>query len=404
MVPGISIATDFKRAIKEGSMEKKPILSLEESFGKISDPRIDRTKRHKLIDIIVIAICAVICGAEGWEEIEQFGKEKQEWLENILELPSGIPSHDTISRVFSKMNPQEFEKCFFEWVSSLTESISGVVAIDGKTLRRSHDRSTGKKALHMVSAWAAENRLVLAQLATEQKSNEITAIPELLRMLDLSGCIVTIDAMGTQKKIVKQIVEQKGDFALALKKNQGSLYTKVQETFELAKKDDFSNVKHEKTRIEEKGHGRQEIRAYWIIDDESVMSALDPHGDWEKLRSIGMVESTRIIGEKTTKQVKYYILSIEGIVETFSHAVREHWGIENKVHWILDVAFREDLSRIREGHSAQNFAILRHIALNMLKKEKTAKGGIHAKRLKAGWSTNYLEKVLIGENEDSSAL
>ena len=398
-MPGIGRVADGKKATREGPMEKKQKLSLEESFQRIQDPRIDRTKLHKLIDIIIIAICAVICGAEGWEEIEEFGKEKQEWLEKILELSNGIPSHDTISRVFSKIDPQEFEDCFFEWVRSLTESISGVVAIDGKTLRRSHDRSTGKKALHLVSAWAAGNRLVLAQLATEQKSNEITAIPELLRMLDLAGCIVTIDAMGTQKKIAEQIVEQKGDFALALKKNQGTLYRKVQEAFELAKKDDFSNVKHEETKIEEKGHGRQETRAYWIIDDEAVRSTLDPNGDWRKLRSIGMVESTRIVGEKTMKQVKYYILSIEGNVEMFSHAVREHWGIENKVHWILDVAFREDLSRIREGHSAHNFAILRHIALNLLQKEKTAHMGIHAKRLKAGWSTNYLEKVLIGGNE-----
>jgi predicted transposase YbfD/YdcC len=379
-------------------MEKRQIVSLEKVFGKIRDPRIDRTKQHKLIDIIIIAICAVICGAEGWEEIEQFGKAKQEWLENILELPNGIPSHDTISRVFSKINPKEFEKCFFEWVSSLTESIRGVVAIDGKTHRRSHDKAAGKKALHLVSAWAAENRLVLAQLATEQKSNEITAIPELLRMLDLSGCIVTIDAMGTQKKVVKQIVQQKGDFALALKKNHGTLYAKVQEAFELAKKDNFSNIKHEEIRNEEEGHGRQEIRAYWIIDEEAIISALDPHGDWEKLRSIGMVESTRIIGEKVTKKVKYYILSIEGNVALFAHAVREHWGIENKVHWILDVAFREDLSRIREGHSAHNFALLRHIALNLLQKEKTAQVGIHAKRLKAGWSTSYLEKVLMGQN------
>ena len=191
-------------------MENKYIISLEENFGKIEDPRIERTKLHKLIDIIIIAICAVICGAEGWEEIEQFGKEKQEWLENILELSNGIPSHDTISRVFSKLNPEEFEKCFFTWVGSLTEHVSGVVAIDGKTLRRSHDRANGKKALHLVSAWAAENRLVLAQLATEQKSNEITAIPDLLRVLDLKGCIVTIDAMGTNPKIAQQIVEQNG--------------------------------------------------------------------------------------------------------------------------------------------------------------------------------------------------
>jgi predicted transposase YbfD/YdcC len=380
-------------------MQTKQVLSLEESFRKIQDPRVDRTKLHKLMDIIIIAICAVICGAEGWGEIEQFGKEKQQWLENILELPNGIPSHDTIRRVFSKINPQEFEQCFFDWVSGLTETISGVVAIDGKTLRRSHDKAAGKKALHMVSAWAAENRLVLAQLATEKQSNEITAIPQLLRMLDLSGCIVTIDAMGTQKKIVNQIVEQKGDYALALKKNHGTLYANVQKAFEMAKKDNFAHVKHEETKIEEKGHGRLETRKYWIIDDESIISSLNKRGEWKNLRSIGMVESERRIGQKVTTTVRYYILSIEGNVMTFSHAVRNHWGIENRVHWVLDVAFREDLSRARTGHSAHNFAILRHIALNLLRQEQTANGGIHAKRLKAGWNTNYLEKVLIGCNK-----
>ena len=241
-------------------MGTKQVISLEKSFSNVQDPRVNRTKLHKLQDIIIIAICAVICGAETWEEIEQFGKEKREWLESILELPNGIPSHDTFRRVFMLMNPQEFEQGFFDWVSSFVEVIRGVVAVDGKTVRRSHDKKKGTKPLHMVSAWASENRLVLAQLATEKKSNEITAIPKLLKIVDLTDCIVTIDAMGLQKKMVKQIVEQFGDYAIALKKNQGTLYKKVIETFERAKKDGFSTVQHQYTQTVEKGHGRQEIR------------------------------------------------------------------------------------------------------------------------------------------------
>src|SRR5438034_3784679 len=267
-------------------MEKRQILSLEESFQSIQDPRIDRTKLHKLIDIIIIAICAVICGAEGWEEIEEFGKEKQEWLEGILELANGIPSHDTISRVFSKINSQEFERCFLEWVRSVTESVSGVVAIDGKTLRRSHDGANGKKALHLVSAWAAENRLVLAQVAVDEKSNEITAIPELLKLLALEGCIVTIDAIGTQRAIAAQIIEQNGDYALALKENQGNLYENVKDTFALARKDHFRDIEHQFYESIEKDHGRLEIRKHWMIDDLEQLTYLDQEGRWKGLQAI----------------------------------------------------------------------------------------------------------------------
>lgn len=378
------------------------VLTLAESFGKIKDPRVERTKQHKLIDILIIAICAVICGAEGWGEIEQFGREKREWLTTLLELPNGIPSHDTFNRVFAHINPEEFERCFLEWVRALTETIKGVIAIDGKTLRRSHEKGAGKKALHLVSAWAAENRLVLAQLATEKKSNEITAIPKLLRLLDLSGCIVTIDAMGTQKQIAKQIIEQHGDYALALKKNHGLLYQKVETLFARARQENFESVSCQQLQVTDKGHGRLEDRHYWIIEDQDIIRSLDKNGDWQGFRSVGMVEYQRRIGQKVTTGVRYYILRIEGNAATFAYAVRSHWAIENSLHWVLDVAFHEDLSRTRRGHSAHNLALLRHIALNVLRQERSAKVGIHAKRLKAGWSTNYLEKLLTSINTPPS--
>ena len=262
-------------------METKQVLSREKSFAAIQDPRVDRTKLHKLQDIIIIAIGAVICGAEDWVDIEQFGKEKREWLGSILELPNGIPSHDTFCRVFARINPQEFEQCFFEWVNSLTEAVRGVVAIDGKTLRRSHDKKNGQKPLPMVSAWASEKRLLLVQRATEKKSNEITAIPKLLEILDLKGCIVTIDAMGAQKKIVTQMVDQCGEFAIALKKNPGIFYKKVSEIFERGKRDNFASIGSQYTQTTEKGHGRQEIRRYWLIDDEEMIASLNPKGAWK---------------------------------------------------------------------------------------------------------------------------
>jgi len=367
--------------------------TLLEHFADLTDPRVERTKLHQLLDILVMAMCATICGAEGWEDFAEFGKAKREWFETFLELPNGIPSPDTFRRVLQRLDPKEFEACFLRWVQSVNKIASGqIVALDGKQLRGSRDAAASLSAIHMVSAWACENRLVLGQIKVDDKSNEITALPELLRALALTGCIVTIDAMGCQTKIAEQIIDGEADYVLALKGNQGLLHEDVANYFSWAERTGFQEIAYTFAETLEKDHGRIEHRRCWATGD---VAWLEQQAQWRGLQSIVMVEADReVIGKGRTVERRYFISSLPAEAKPLLAAVRGHWGIENSLHWCLDVAMREDASRIRRDHAPENVAILRHIALNLLKQEKSCKLGIKRKQLKAGWEHDYLLKVL----------
>lgn len=364
-------------------------------FGQVKDPRKHHSPDHLFIEIIIIAICAAICGANDWVAVATFGRAKEAWFRTFLRLPNGISSHDTFGRVFAWIEPTEFQNSFISWVSAMCQLVTGeIVPVDGKTLRRSHQRGIGKAAIHMVSAWASQNRLVLGQLKVDDKSNEITAIPELLRLLALKGCIVTIDAMGCQTEIAAQIIDQEADYVLALKDNQKSLHQEVERLFNDALTDPTSPIPYQQHQVTEKDHGRIETRRCWTISDPQYIAYLDPEGRWSGLQTVVRIEAERRLAQARTCEVRYYISSLPGEPERLNQVIRTHWTIENQLHWVLDVTFREDDSRIRQGHAAENMAVLRHIALNLLKQEQSAQIGIQNKRLRAGWDNDYLLKIL----------
>lgn len=373
-------------------MNKGSTGSLKSHFEDMLDPRVVERTDHLLIDIIIIAICAVLCGAEGWEEIEEFGRSKEGWLRQFLELSNGIPSHDTFRRVFSLLDAVAFQERFIQWVEGVFGTANReVVAVDGKSLRGSHQG--GKGMLHLVSAWAVNSHLILGQRKVDDKSNEITAVPKLLEELYLKGCIVTVDAMGCQKEIAGQIIDQQADYVLALKANQERLREDVQAWFDWAQARQWQDVPHSYHQTIDKGHGRLEIRRCWALSDPRAFEMLGHHEGWKGLESIVMLQRERRIGQSVQSETAYFISSLAAEAQPLLQATRHHWGIENSLHWTLDITFREDEARLRTGHSAENFATLRRIAFNLLKRHP-ARDSMKRKRFRAALDENFLLELL----------
>ena len=375
-------------------MSEKPLASIEACFSDIEDPRVQGRCDYPLIEVITIAICASIAGAEGWTDMETFGKSKEDWLKQFLVLETGIPSHDTFGDVFGMIDGEEFQRSFMRWVERVFTVTEGqVVAIDGKTARRSHDKAIGKDAIHMVSAWAKANGIVLGQRKVDDKSNEITAIPELLDLLSITGCIVTIDAMGCQKKIAQKIRDKQADYLLSVKDNQGHLHQDIEDWFTYADQVDFKDIAHDYHKQVNKGHGRVEIRECWLIADPIAFEYIRHYEGWADLKAIVRVKRERRLADKVQQESVYYITSLDADAQKILQATRQHWSIENSLHWVMDVTFREDEMRIRKGNSSQNMVVLRHIALNILKKDKS-KGSLKQKRYKATLDDTFLLKLL----------
>ncbi len=366
---------------------------IDKHFASLSDPRRGKVT-YPLINILTIALCATIAGADDFVAIADWARQKRDWLGQFLDLSSGIPSHDRFNAIFRALKPEPFERCLVAWITELHKVVVGqVVPIDGKTMRQSFDKATGKSALHMVSAWATTNKISLGQVAVAEKSNEITAIPKLLDLLEVAGAVVTIDAMGCQTEIAEKILERKADYVLAVKGNQPTLHEGIVEFFLDQMEDDFARVKVSRHETKEKGHGRVEHRTYYVCD---VPDDLPDAGRWAGLKRIGVAISDTVRGGKSCDEVRYYILSKRLSARSFGAAVRGHWAIENSLHWQLDMSFGEDRSRIRKGHADANFAVVRRMALSLLKNEKSQKVGVKTKRLTAGWNDDYLEQVLFG--------
>lgn len=367
---------------------------VQDHFVDLTDPR-RREPVFPLINVVVIAVCAVICGADDFVAIAKYGRTKREWLSKFLDLSAGIPSHDRFNAIFAALTPAEFEKGLLSWITALHAITDGqLIAIDGKTLRRSFDAASSKAAIHMVSAWATANHITLGQVVVDAKSNEITAIPKLLQLLEIAGALVTIDAMGCQTEIAQEIVDGKGDYCLAVKGNQPTLHNGIIEHFTQQLENDFEDTPVRRHETHGKAHGREESRLYFICP---VPADLPDRERWAGLKAIGMAINITMRDGKECTEVRHYILSKYVAARRFAEAVRGHWGIENQLHWQLDVTFQEDLCRIRQGHADANFSILRRMALSMLKNEPSLKVGIKNKRLTAGWDDSYLAKVLFGQ-------